>query len=339
VFAREVDSEDAIKNVLQDAILHPVDCEKGEGVAMAEKFGIRAYPTFYAVNGKGETVSRWVGYEGAEAWAATVAGAKADPRTLDQKQAAFDAEPSAGLARTLAASAAAAVDLKTAVSYYAKAREMDPAGGGDDTQQILSLMMWGQRGGAFSFDEAETEVKPVLASDDFDAETQVQAASMLVGMARDAERLDEAVAYLKAGLAAAERLGPDAGGRAVTGLKIDHALLVEKDEAKAVDLRKGAMPDGWQDNPSRLNQFAWWCYENNINLEEALAMALRGAELAESDSDRANILDTAAEICHSMGNCGEAVAHMKRAIELDPDNGYFKDQLAKFEQALQEKKG
>ena len=38
-----------------------------------------------------------------------------------------------------------------------------------------------------------------------------------------------------------------------------------------------------------------------------------------------NILDTAAEICNKLGNCEDAVARMKHAIELQPDKKYFKE--------------
>ena len=91
------------------------------------------------------------------------------------------------------------------------------------------------------------------------------------------------------------------------------------------------------ENADKLNNFAWWCFENDVNLEEAGELALKGVELADSDSGRANILDTVAEICNKLGNCDQAVAHMQRAVELDPERQYFKDQLVKFQKVLEEK--
>ena len=91
------------------------------------------------------------------------------------------------------------------------------------------------------------------------------------------------------------------------------------------------MPEGWREDPGQLNNFAWWCFENNTNLDEAEELALHGVEIATSDGDRANILDTAAEICAARGNCDEAIARIKQAIELSPDRNYYKDQLARFE--------
>ena len=41
-----------------------------------------------------------------------------------------------------------------------------------------------------------------------------------------------------------------------------------------------------RDDPSALNSFAWWCYENDLNLPEAYDLALKGASLAGADAGR-----------------------------------------------------
>jgi tetratricopeptide (TPR) repeat protein len=120
------------------------------------------------------------------------------------------------------------------------------------------------------------------------------------------------------------------------GLQVESALLIDHDPVKALGLKREGLPEGWDTDPRQLNRFAWWCFENDVNLEEALALALQGVELSESPGDQANILDTAAELCNKLGNCGEAVQHMQRAVELNPDRQYYKDQLAKFEALLAE---
>jgi hypothetical protein len=85
------------------------------------------------------------------------------------------------------------------------------------------------------------------------------------------------------------------------------------------------------DDPDQLNSFAWWCFENKVNLEEAQELALKGVELAEPGKARAQILDTAAEICNALGNCGRAIELIQVAIGEDADNEYYAEQLARFE--------
>ena len=86
-------------------MLRLVVTEDVEGIALAEKYEIRGYPTYIAMNGKGDVTDRWIGYEGPEKWSASTLAAKADPRTIVEKEAAFKAEPTIELAKALGSSA------------------------------------------------------------------------------------------------------------------------------------------------------------------------------------------------------------------------------------------
>ena len=61
------------------------------------------------------------------------------------------------------------------------------------------------------------------------------------------------------------------------------------------------MPENWMDDANELNNFAWWCFENKVNYEEAYQFAQRGIELAEPGLLKAYVLDTAAELCNVLG--------------------------------------
>lgn len=340
MFAREANSSDVIKAALADVIFLKVDCEKGEGPVVAEKYGVRGYPTYYAVNAAGEPVERWIGYDGPEAFAQAVAAARRDTRTLVQKREAFAAAPTADLALSLANDVATGYDWAGAVKYFRQARDLDPARADDFTRNIFTYMFYGADDGGFTFDEMKLEGDRVLAGNGTTDTDRVELSAMMLQLARKQERLAEGLPYLEAGLAAAAGLPEDSpAARTVRGLKVDHALLIEKDIAKAVGLRKAMLPENWEQEPRRLNQFAWWCWENDVNLEEAEALVLRAVELAEDAGDRANYLDTAAEIGLKRGNGEQAIARIKQAIELEPEREYFKEQLAKFEAVLAQKKG
>ena len=337
MFARAVNEDATIKAAMKDFILYKIDCEKGEGIALAKKYEVRGYPTFVAINSKGEVTDSWVGYGGPEQWSQTALMAAADPRTIPEKKKAYDAAPTAGLAVCLANNASTSYDFAGAVEYYRKARELNPEGLAEYTEQILTFMYYGARGGAFTFDDVEKEAKLSLAETNPTPEQQVELALMLRNMARQTGEPERAVPYITSALKATEGNTDEGVLKSRTQLEIDYALLVEKDKDKALELFRSTFSEGWMENANKLNNFAWWCFENDVNLEEAGELALKGAELADSDSGRANILDTAAEICNKLGNCDEAVAHMQRAIELDPEKQYFKDQLAKFQKVLEEK--
>lgn len=337
MFARAVNENETIQSALNEVVFFQVDCEKGEGPAIAKKYGVRGYPTFMALNGKGEITDRWIGYEGPEAWAMATRAAAADPRTIPAKKAAFEAEPGVELARCLANDAAARSGYAEAVGYLRQAREMDPAGAAGYTQDILTSMYYGARSNVFTFDEVEAEAKLALGAPDATVEQQVELALMLRSMARQADMPERAVPYIVGALQASEGTTDEAILGRLVRLQIEKALLVDKDPAAALVLFRSTFAEGWQDDAGQLNNFAWWCFENNVNLAEAEELIMKAVTLAETDGERANILDTAAEICHKRGNCEDAVARIKQAIALDPEKQYFKDQLVRFEQALQEK--
>ena len=89
-------------------------------------------------------------------------------------------------------------------------------------------------------------------------------------------------------------------------------------------------PEGWEEDPGELNGFAWWCFENRINLEQAEDLARRGVELAPEGEEKAMVLDTLAELVFLRGDENEAVALIRQAIEQSPDNEYYREQMVRF---------
>lgn len=337
MFTREVNENAEMIASLENAILFKVDCEKGEGPKIAEKYEIRGYPTYIAMNGKGEITDRWIGYEGAEKWSASVIAAKADRRTIVAKKAAFEAEPTLALAKALGSDANTGSQYKDAVKYYGQARKMDSENAAEYDEQILMAMLYGLEDDSFTMDEVIAKAEPAMASAETPVADKLELALMVKHFAGKKGQSEKAVPFIEAAWTASEGTADEKALKYRNYLAVDHALLVEKDKDKAYGLFTGRLPEGWDENTEQLNKVAWWCFENEYKLEEAQAMALKGVELAPDDVERANILDTAAEICNALGNCDQALEHIKMAIKLNPENEYFKDQLVKFEKAAQEK--
>lgn len=335
MFARAVDSNETIQNALKEVVFFDNNCEVGEGVEIAKKYKVGGYPTYIMVNPEGEVSSSWIGYPGPEKWAANVAAGNQDRRTVAEKKSAYAKDPTKELACSLANTASSSYEFADAVKYFRAAREMHPAGASEYTSEILTNMYYGARSGAFTLDDVSTEADFVMASKTSTAEDKLEVAMMVRGMASQMGQIEAAIPYIEQALVATEGQDDLAEGRAQ--LEIDHALLVDKDKTKALKLKRKSLDEGWLDDPRALNSFAWWCFENSINLEEAKNLALRGVDLSVEDGDKANILDTAAEICSAMDDCEEAVEIMRRAVELNPEREYYQRQLARFEEELKEK--
>ena len=85
------------------------------------------------------------------------------------------------------------------------------------------------------------------------------------------------------------------------------------------------------DNPSALNSYAWRMAEIGTNLEDALIKAQKAVFLtADSPQTQANIIDTEAEIFWKLKRYDKAIEAIDKAILIEPENQYFKDQKTKF---------
>lgn len=314
-------------------MLYAVDCEKGEGPDLAKKYGVPGYPTYVMLNPDGAITASWLGYDGPESFAGKVKAGLADPRPVADKAADFAQDPTVALAEQLADHSAASNDLAASVTYLKKARELDAAGYADYSSRILQTMFWGARSEKFTLAEVAAEAESVQSMAQLGgmhAEVMMIGAQM-AGLATRSGEPAAAAPFLERAMASLAAVPAEERPSYADRIEVAHALIVEKDPDKALKLKRAGLPEGWRDDASALNSFAWWCFENGVNLEEALVLAMRGVELADSDADRAEILDTAAEICHALGECDDAVARIREAIALNPEREYYKKQLARFE--------
>jgi tetratricopeptide (TPR) repeat protein len=310
------------------------DCEKGEGVDLAKKYEVRVYPTYAMVDHAGEVTARWAGYAGVDGFIAQVDAALADRSTIAAKKERFQSEPDLALALALAQHAEAVFASTEAVDYYRKAMALDPALTAEMRGKIFMSMFYGLRSEDFTVDQLLAEGQAILA----DPEVTVDQVMQVAGVVKRVAPTEEFVPVLRRALAATAAGSDDPEEAADLAyyrrqLVIDEALLIDEDRPRALQLRREAMEDGWQEDPGELNRFAWWCLQNDLNLEEAYELALKGAELAGSDADRANILDTAAQIAFARGEVDQAVAHQREAVALLPERQALQRNLERFEAA------
>lgn len=87
-------------------------------------------------------------------------------------------------------------------------------------------------------------------------------------------------------------------------------------------------------SPLVLNNLAWTYAEAGLRLDRAQELSLRAVK---SDADNVVYLDTYAEVLFRRGRTGQAIALMRRCLELEPEDGehyeYLRGQMARFEAA------
>jgi tetratricopeptide (TPR) repeat protein len=88
-----------------------------------------------------------------------------------------------------------------------------------------------------------------------------------------------------------------------------------------------------QDDYKALNAFAWFCSQRKIGLDQALPAAVKAVELSNRD---AGVLDTLAEVYFAQGDYDNALKVGQEALSKEPEDTYFKDQVAKYRKAKSE---
>jgi tetratricopeptide (TPR) repeat protein len=225
------------------------------------------------------------------------------------------------------------------VAYYRRAQALNPSSETNYDLLILGTMAHGSHGHLFAHADVRSQADVVVASSKTKPKHLMKTAGVMGKVAKQANDLGYYTPYLAVAFERTEGIEDESVKKMRTKLHADYALHVEKNVQKAVDYKKeafaqAAAPKDWTQDANMLNNLAWWCFENMINLNEAESLARQGIELAKPGNQKANILDTLAEICNVKGDCGDAVDYIRLAVAEDPENEYFQKQLVRFEGLL-----
>jgi len=331
-FDKAVATDDAFRaGVGEDAILVQIDAEKGDGVQVAQRYNVSNFPTFILANAEGEVMDRWVGFKKSGYFTKTLDKAVVDAMPVSERWTRYRQEPNAKDAAKLA-------NLRMSEGYYADAaalygRAMDLDKVEDYTWNQFMAVSKGTKNGLFTTTDLTAAADAVYARADENSSSMFGVLWTMRDAARHEGDNDLFVPYLKAAVEATEGSEDKEVVSYRRRYEADYVLFVEEDVDKAIEVKKATMDEGWEQNTNQLNNFAWWCFENSINLDEAYAMAQKGVDLAKAGNEKANVLDTLAEICNVKGDCDEAVTLIHLAIAEDPNNEYFQKQAERFEEA------
>jgi len=312
-----------------------LDVDTDDGTAAAERVNIVFTPGFVVMNPAAEMIDAWIGYRDPDDWVAKLNAALADPTTVDEKRARFAADPSARDAAFLGRLAYGGGDYVTAVDHLTQARQLEPddPAGPEIDQQIFRAACraaMAEHDPPFPVARLTAAADAIVDATPPDPAGVVEVAQRMAGAAVHLGSPELVTSYLERAFAlTADTADSNLASRRDRLLPL-HALYVEHDEARAVELRKQSLDEGWESDPGGLNSFAWWCFEHRVNLAEAEQLARKGMELAESSSSRANVIDTVAQLVALRGEREEAAELIRQALELEPDNSYLQAQLEKF---------
>lgn len=332
-FDKAVAKNDELRQTIQsEAIFLHVDAEKGEGPDLAQAYGVEHFPTFLLVNAEGELMDRWGGFYAAEKFEKQLVAAAADAMPVSERLAQFRAEPTEHDARKLGDLQLDEGHPAEAAAYYARAASLNPHSETDYQLRIFGAMARGAYSQLYSAGDLAEQANVVVSNPDASEKALWEVNWQMRKVASKLGETEMWHPYLQAAFERTEADGVYAEKRAY--LEADYALHIQGDERKALGIKRATLEGDGLNDANTLNNFAWWCFENRVNVAEATEMAKRGVDLAKAGAEKANVLDTLAELCNLNRDCANAVEYIRLAIEEDPKNEYFQSQLTRFEEIL-----
>lgn len=314
-----------------------MDADAEAASDLVERYEVQGYPTFIVTNERGDSIDRWWGYDSVDSFVAELEQAKADPTTVEEKIARFEAQPSEEDAATLGSVFATRGQPAKATVYYRRAQQLAADGPEAYAMPVFTHSCSAYiKDEKFSLEEVRAAADAVFRTDPPEATDRLAVAYRMADLAQREGDPSLLEPYAAPALeASAEEDDPRVNGFR-REVRIAKALQLDEDVETAVALKQAAMPEDWQSDASELNTFAWWCFQNEIHLEQAERLARKGVELAEDATEKAMVLDTVAEICNLRGQCDQAVELITRAVEQDPENEHYQEQLTRFRQRAED---
>jgi thiol-disulfide isomerase/thioredoxin len=293
-----------------------IDMEKGEGIEIARKYAVRAYPTLLFVNGDGELVHRAIGARDAKGLLDLGKTAN-DPDkqiiTLVKKYEAGDRDPAFLLKFANVAKDAGLSNAKEIGNAYLKTQTDLLT---TDNIKFIFSNTYSSKDEYFDFMmKNKDKFSTVVGKDKFDGRLK---SSVLRPMYRQ-----EGINFDDVNKALNKVFDADDAAKYTAEFKMNYyAYRLKSDDFKPkyFEAAQAFLDTYGSDNQQLLNSVAWTFYENTTD-KKLLKKACKWAEKSVKIDSNFYNNDTVAAICHQLGKKRKARKYAKRAIKLGKADG------------------
>lgn len=307
-----------------------IDMEKGEGIEIAKKYNVKAFPTYLFVDGNGELVHRTLGYVEENDFIQFEKDA-GDPskRLTALKQKFEDGEKDPDFLKNLASLTMyndAEFAGRVMERYFSSKKELDR----EDVQMLLSVAQNPDSPMYKIFQAKKDEISKIITPEKYEAIDKNIKISSIFKKSYNAQSKTWDDNYI---LTEAQKfLSKDEAEKILKKAQASRALR-DKDFAKYEKLTLELNQDTSALSSEELNSLAWNFFENVSNkasLEKALVWA---QESVKKDENFANT-DTLANLYNKTGDKKNAKLWAEKSIELAKKTGQDSSDTEKLLKSL-----
>lgn len=291
------------------------DMEKGEGVAIAKKYGVKAYPTYLFIDGNGEAVYRSTGYFEAPDFIKIAKDAMDPNKKLSYLREKFNSgsQDQELLKNVVTAFAYSDKPLATkAAEKYFEVKKNQPL----DKEDIMLLFSFVNNANSPLYKEIiarKSELVKLMPEQQYNQIMKSIQINTIMETAynKSTKSIDD-----KQFIVAAEKLmSKSEAEKTLLQVKMKMALRAKKYveyEKLALDYYKDGQSEEFSSN--ELNEVAWNFFEN-VNDKKSLEIAILWAsQSVKIDEGYAN-MDTLANLYYKVGDKANAKSWAEKAIE------------------------
>lgn len=308
-----------------------IDMEKGEGVDLAKKYNVKAFPTYLFIDGNGEVVHRTLGYVEEKDFIQFAKDA-GDPAkrlgTLKQKFEAGEKDPEflknlAGLTMYNDAEFSA----KVMERYFNGKTELDK----EDVQMLLAGTQSTDSPLYKTFQAKKAEITKILPADRYEAFDKNIKLNTIIKKSYNAETKKWNDQYFMT--EAQKFMTKDEAVKIQTKVKAGRALK-DKDISTYEKLTIDLYRDPSAVSSEELNSIAWNFFENVTN-KESLQKAVTWAQESVKKQENSANTDTLANLYNKIGDKKNARIWAEKSVQLAKSSGEDASDTEKLLKSLQ----
>ncbi|MCX6835791.1 MAG: thioredoxin family protein [candidate division Zixibacteria bacterium] len=312
-----------------------IDAKSEEGKRLAKKYliGVRL-PAYILTDSEGKEISRWTSFAAPQPFVRQLSRATRDLTPVETRLERMKSAPSLGDALALAGYYMSIKEPAKGAEYFRKADLLNEGSKRDNYKfQIFDAMANAVWFGQAEFAEAEKAADDVINSGFRPKIDPVRVASELGDLARKTGHTDRMEKYLRIAI---EKMGPPSDEnttRIQTSLKAELLLYGDHDTAQAIETKKSTLGPAFRRTTLDEFDFADWCANRGINLDQAEATMNRFLESGPPPGRPISILYQAlSRIARVRGDHEGALANAQKAVESDPQNTILADYLKELQE-------